>query len=550
MKLNYRRSPAAARKIGEAFRKAARAFQGREGFLERLLAIDPATIPEGTGKHATAYVGAIVEFAAQHAATMGCGPDDEKRQDPRQFAKHFLSKRPEYSRTAAGRSASMMEAWIMEKSGYLFSRFVETVIEGRGNKFLAIFEGKLQPEEMRKLSVGIGGFMAFEMLIEAGTSNGGEIFEFTILDCTAREVKKAEQDPELQGSPRPVDSDRDVRAPSGMGRFESLLPLSREEYDSVYEEGGLTTAVLEVVAGADIFDTIVERGGRRVVRDTNGVDWIEEDGWRPDVDSLDEYETYSKPSQMPRNYRKADDEQQCATCRYWTMDGETNQGYCELFAYDVEGHMTCDLWEASQEGALGVHERAVRSDYNSWGVIDEGNHTLVMVGEQSWMVSQSFDEVMETVAAVGELYVDLPVEGDLVVEATLRDFARECGTVTERTQGQDAIFGSEGAGWRSDNELLMERNVIVKEHNARRLAAAAVHPIVQQWSRELDVPVEEANRLWEEAGVQVTEDYLDVEERSERWFALRVGAFRTAMRRAVSEKDDEDEKTGGGGKKA
>lgn len=535
----YGRTTAAARKIAEARKSALQGFAGIPGLAERFAQLDLDDLPEEEHKHHRGYVGAILEFAAQHSQGHGsCGMDPdhdpESHNDPRAFAQHFLSKRAEYSRSKNGLAASMFEAWLLESSGYLFSKFVETVLE-KGNKFVAIFDSKLNKEELRRMRSGTAPFMQFETLIEAGEHNGEEIFEFTMFDCTASATPKKDADPNVQSTPNAVDGrEGDVKLPGTNGtRFESLLPSTREQYDAVYEEGGLTREALNVVLGDDSIETLVEGPhGCRVV-DANGVAWTSESGelWLPDVDSIDESDDVTP--QEPRNYREFEGATggPCRTCRY--MRHREGDGYCTLFAWVVESGMSCDEWGARQEGVFAeadgedcceLFERVLASDFGTWELREQGDTALVVVDESAWEIPHTFDEVLETVGEIGRLYeADLAAERDLVVEATLRDFVEDCGEQAEMPD--ESLVESQREA----------RDAIVESNNAARLEEAAGTPTIVRTLAH-SVGIDEAKRLWEEAGEQVSEQYPDAERESERWHTLKLGVFKTMMRGAIDER--------------
>lgn len=539
-KNKYRRSLAAARKLIEARTTALQGFADHSGLAEHLYRLTLDDLPEEDHRHSKGYVGAILEFAAQHSQGHGCCGDDldhspETHNDPRKFANHFLSKRPEYSRTKNGLSASMFEAWLMESSGYLFSRFVETVLE-KGTKFVAVFEGKLNKEELRRMRTGTAPFMQFDILIEAGQHNGEEIFEFTIFDCTAVKGKKDDA-PDVQTNMPPVGSKTDDVKLSGVqggGRFESLLPDTRDQYDAVYEEGGVDREALAIVLGDDALDTLVEGPqGSRVV-DANGVVWLSEDGaaWLPDVSSLVED---GKVSQEPRNYRPYGDEfshGSCSGCRFVRFDDEGSGRECELFEYAVQAHMTCDAWAARQEGLpeSAAPSMVIVSDFGTWTVQDSGTSTLVAVDESACLLPQSFDEVREAIEEVGRLYGDdLDAERDLVVEAMLRDIAEDCGTLVDNPR-------------RLAEDQRAERDTRVNTNNATRLEEAELLSTLPRFAVTFvpRIGLEETKRCWERAGEQMCEAYPDASVDSEHWHQLKAGLFKSLVR--ISEEDDAEDK--------
>jgi hypothetical protein len=523
LKTVYQRTLAASRKIGEAFRSATKSFKGREGLSEKLSQLDPDDLPEDQHKHHPGFVGAILEFAASHQRPSdgsGASPDDKKevdRADVRAFATHFINKRPEYSRTKNGVAAAQMEGWLIKSSGHLFERFVETVLE-KGNKYIAIFEGKLNKEEVRRFRAGIAGFTTFEHLIEAGEHNGEETFEFTILDCTATGQAAAKaKEPELKrGDANDGEKNGDAKLPGVKQSMESLLPTSRDEYDAVCEQGGLSGAALCVVAGDDIFETQVDIADGSRVQDPNGVVWLSEDGqtWVPDAETVEEAYVVPDQSQRPRNYRLVGDGEPargaCATCRYYRENDEDY--FCELYEYGVGSEMTCDSWEARQEGLAedeqddATHE-VVLSDYGAWGVVQEDEHTIVSVRESAWMVPHPYDEVIEGIVALGEMYEEMPAERDLMVEAYLRDYASECGVLCAVPEVVEAATG-----------YVEERDALVEDNNQERLA---------------EVSEDDRDELLEHAGELVDEQYPDVEQGGEQWHQLRMGVFGSLSRELV-----------------
>ena len=148
----------------------------------------------------------------------------------------------------------------------------------------------------------------------------------------------------------------------------------------------------------------------------------------------------------------------------------------------------------------------------------------MVVDESAWEIPHTFDEVLETVGEIGRLYeADLAAERDLVVEATLRDFVEDCGEQAEMPD--ESLVESQREA----------RDAIVESNNAARLEEAAGTPTIVRTLAH-SVGIDEAKRLWEEAGEQVSEQYPDAERESERWHTLKLGVFKTMMRGAIDER--------------
>jgi hypothetical protein len=148
----------------------------------------------------------------------------------------------------------------------------------------------------------------------------------------------------------------------------------------------------------------------------------------------------------------------------------------------------------------------VRSDYGAWSVLQEGDSTIITVGESAWIVPHPHGEVVEGIAALGEMYEELPAERDLTVEAYLVDYASECGAPCALPE---AVADMEPS--------IEERDALIEENNRERL-------------EETD---DGRDGLLERAGELVSEQYPDVEEGSEHWHTLRMGVFGSLSRELV-----------------
>lgn len=280
-KVPYRRSLRVAKSIGESFRRATGNIDGAllVSKVDELAAALPEEVEDG--RHAPGYVRAVMEVAASAS--------EADRDDARAFAQHFLNRKPAYSKTSAGNAALRLEAWLITNGGTLYKRFVETVLE-QEPKFLAIFEGKLPAEELKKVRAEMEPYLDMDLLVEAGSVDyeSGSVLEFTMFDCTGKPPAKGA----LDKAPNAGDSSaQPPKEFAGDVRLESLLPSTKDEYDRVYEDGGVTREAFAVVVGQDVLDEAVWSDTGYRATDANGVEWVSEDAgytWVPDVDKLDE----------------------------------------------------------------------------------------------------------------------------------------------------------------------------------------------------------------------------------------------------------------------
>ena len=374
----YRRSLLEARDRGAAFRRATRHVDGAL-FRARIEELVASGIPEGgeESRHTADFIAVLTEVATASR--------EEERGDARAFAQQFVSRPSAYSRSRAGLAAVQFEAWLIENGGGLYSQFVETVLDGGDSNFLAIFEGQLTDQDRDLLMSGTSGFAKLKPIAEAGAVNYelGEILEFTMFDCTVVGKPK-------DILPREVARPGDLSQPNfatfatARNRSESLVPSTREQYTQVCESGGIAHATCNFLF-PDALANAEPEDGRVVLRDPNGVRWFSETGetWTPDVGSLTE------------------------------------------IAPIVPSRSLC---ETTESGAL-------RSLCRSWAVFSsrvllEGVETLatvVVADGRAWTIDRPLAEVADVIDTLLPLYEHLRAEGDMLVEAALRDFAIEHG---------------------------------------------------------------------------------------------------------------------------
>lgn len=394
----YHRTVQDARRIGESFRASTKGIDAKR-LREKLAELAAAEIPEATtGKHTTGYIGAIMEVAADVTS-------EKDRLDARKFATAFVHKDAGYSRTKAGLAAVQLEAWIIENGGTLYGQFVETVLDSGDSKFLAIFQGKIADLDMERLRTGTASFVKMEAIAEAGAVNydSAELLEFSMFDCTA--VGKQPKDIQPKDATQ-TDQMGTVGAPQFA--HETILPTTREEYDRVYESGGVTKTAAVYLFGRECVSTAKVEDGQLAFHDKNDVRWISEDGetWMPDVDSIVE----RKPAEDAEEEDDEPDEEET----------------CEAAIYEVN-----------------PRTNALRSLFHTWAaftsdVLAEGEETrgtIVVVGRKAYNVTHAtLEEVTRIVQEASNDCVERQdlVGGDALIESALLSLVLR-GTLCENS---------------------------------------------------------------------------------------------------------------------
>lgn len=180
-----------------------------------------------TLQHPRAFVTNILEWSA-----------DSK--DPRDFAKVFLAKDPEYTATNTGLGALQFEAWMVENAKELFAKFLETEVDPGESTFLATFEGALTSDDYAKMGEDTSWFLEYETLISAGEvdKDTGEVADFTILECKVTEGAKLEKPTRVNIDPKADEKPANNRKNIPEGATDAADP-----------EGPLTTAEMQRLYG-------------------------------------------------------------------------------------------------------------------------------------------------------------------------------------------------------------------------------------------------------------------------------------------------------------
>lgn len=398
-------------------------------------------------RHTPDYVKWVLEAAQLASSGM----------DAREFAKTFLSRPFDYSKTRAGIAAVMLEVWLASKGQALFKKFVETVLEG-DDVFLVVFDGPLSQAEFDRMKLQTEEFVAdLKPLVLHGQRNADNM----VSDLTIFEVKAATKltkdslpkpAPQLavtQSEPRDDERKREL----------GLRPESAEDYRRVVSEGGISTAALPVV-----FGKVAVRDDAFV--DPNGVRWVlnEAGRWVPTMNEAG----------GPPSLRKAPKGswQSCQTCAYYEPPHDGGSGVCSQFDGTPVGTKSlCDAWDGNETGAdetvgstirvvvpheprgeadsatAQVFERAedgtIRSLLGSWAVFEARDPelkstTIVVTSTGSYVVDMPVDEVEAIVDELAGCYGASTLwECDRCIDHALAEVAAERGRVFEAVEAED-----------------------------------------------------------------------------------------------------------------
>jgi hypothetical protein len=410
---------------------------------------------ESSHGHSLSYVSWVLEVAQ-------LAPDASARA----FAKSFLERPHDYSKTKAGISAIMLEVWLSRRGQALFKKFVETVVDGQ-DTFLAVFDGPISQTEFDRMKLQTEEFVAeFTPLVLAGQRNQDNmvsdltIFEVKAAKSLTKDSLPGQSSAEVRpGAPDPGDDERK--------RENSLRPESRQDYERVITEGGISTAALPVVFGPDLRPVSTGSLGTAFT-DQNGVVWErlrDASGWIPRLD------TKVEEGGGPPGLRRATKGswQSCQTCASYDHPANGKSGQCSQFGIDVAPTQICDVWDGRETGAESVQpvvnivvsededpesglpqapepeplpyevtEAGVtRSLCGSWAVFEApvagGSSMTVIVAESAaWALNVPMEKVVETVRDLSACYPETAAwHRDLCVEHALAEWARDEGAEVE-----------------------------------------------------------------------------------------------------------------------
>lgn len=434
---------------------------------------------ESSHGHSLTYVAWVLE-TAQLASGGGSA---------REFAQTFLERPHDYSKTKAGISAIMLEVWLSRRGQALFRKFVETVVDGQ-DTFLAVFEGQLSQIEFDRMKLQTEEFVAdYKPLVLAGQRNQDNmVSDLTILEVTAAKSltkdslpnqDSTETRPGAPGTPEPRDDERK--------RENSLRPESRQDYERVIAEGGLSTAALPVVFGPDLRTVSASVLGLSFV-DQNGVAWKRHThgSWVPDMSA------HVVESGGPPGLRKASKGswQSCQTCAFYDYSATGKSGQCSQFGGDVATTQICDAWDGRETGAESVapivnivigedadppavptrepetlpyevtEAGVTRSLCGSWALFESPvaggpSRTVIVAESAAWALDVPLERVVETVQQLSACYPDAAAwHRDRCVEHALAEWARDEGVEVENLDECLRVA-------QTDPDLLAERDATV-----------------------------------------------------------------------------------------
>lgn len=140
-----------------------------------------------------------------------------KDDDLRAWAKRYTLKDPAYTQTKQGLGAVAFEMAVVKSGGTLVDSFVETII-GESEVFQAVFIGKLKAQDLEKLERTLDGRVTYTPILEYGAIDPKAqlVNEFTVYDCTPKDVKQVQPTKDFQGFPATEREYSDVRESGGV----------------------------------------------------------------------------------------------------------------------------------------------------------------------------------------------------------------------------------------------------------------------------------------------------------------------------------------------
>ena len=438
---------------------------------------------ESSHGHSMAFVTWVLE-----AAQLATGSSDS----PREFAKTYLERPFDYSKTKAGISAIMLEVWLARKGQALFKKFVETVLDGGADTYLLVFEGQLTVSEFDRMKMQTEEFVnSFDLLVAAGQHNAENmVSDLTVFEVTAAKKLSKENLPKpgkAPGTPDPRDDERK--------RESGLRPESRQDYDRIIEEGGLSTAALPVVFGmVRVLEAARASSTGLSFIDPNGVRWERERGqdlWVPNFTGqvVEEEGGPLGLRKAPRGSTAA-----CLTCAYYDHPYGSKQGQCSQFDVPVAKNDLCDVWDGRVTGADTESERraptirivaeedlepadptpadptlayevtesgVTRSLCGSWAVFEApvaggASQTVIVAESAAWALDVPLAQVVETVDSLAACYPDSVLwHRDCCIEHALAEWAKDEGAEVENLDECIAVA-------QTDQDLLAERDQAVR----------------------------------------------------------------------------------------
>jgi len=343
------------------------------GFYKKIAALRSsqdlqATLTEKTLSHLPAYVHLVMEQAVQNKR-------DDPKADVRAFTEMFLKRDPIYSNTPQGLAALAFEALLLEKGGKLSAALMETVVESGEADFLAIFDCKVEEQDMLSLAEDLVGIAKTQLVVNQGELDmeEGVISDVAVLSGTpakskapAAQVVQQAQDKADSKEPEPT-------------------PNSQESYEEARKEGGISEGARKVLYP----QVVVEAQGEiKTFQDPHGVRWYQDPRgqWLPEAN----------PS--PKG-----------TVSLQECDPEETGPAPTLYHTAADSLRSCfDTWVIQRDGQ------------------DDGKVLMALKG-RPYQLPVKLEEAKELLDKIADYYPDQPEEFDLMVEAYFEEMIEDQG---------------------------------------------------------------------------------------------------------------------------
>lgn len=399
---------------------------------------------EAAGGTQDTYVSAVIEAAASVARL--------DRDDVRAFAKYFVGQTSKIAQSRAGLAAIMFEAFVLTEGGNLRQQFVETVVEAKSDTFLAVFRGPLAEQERARVLSATSEFARLKSLVDAGAISYdlAEVMEFTVFEGTPTLKANA-----AQILPKTTVNQHDGTTIST--RAVSLsLPANRAAYEAEVERGGVSNACMAFLIAEGLAEPYGQtEEGSPIVVDTNGYKWCSAQGaaWVPLLAEEDDEEDDEETDGEEDEEEVADEDE--AVEEEFVPDDSREE---------VNTHAIVE--DYSDSGAL-------RSRFGTWAVFESALSdgevsTIVTARSAAWAVSAPLRAVRDLVESMASKYIDLPAEGDLMIEAMLAEFADDHGVKCENEADVRSLVEAKQANGptREDRDYAVRQGLAVSDIGA------------------------------------------------------------------------------------
>lgn len=413
--------------------------------VDRLREVVSDDVP--ADRHDPVFVRWVLETAAKM----------EKREDAREFAKHFLSRDARYTTTPAGIGALYFEAWIAKHGGDLYDNFLETIVED--GTFLAVLGSPLPDNRLEHLRQATAKFLTkLEPLVSHGDTDPetSTVSEVTILECTPKKGVKKPEDPAAMptGGMKIPEEPRYKHDPVRLGE-------ARDTVSKLYRRLA-ETVVTQVQRLPPVLASLVRQAlGRDGVCDSGAATWplgearaqrIREALLAAGGTTLGERVVLDSPAgALTLRGREVS----------YRVDSRA------VLAPMIAAGLVVEDGGSLTDAVFGFDTTAngLRSRVSSWAVYPSGDG-FVVVAESKVRVVPATSSPVDLVKAIDERYRDLPHEGDRCIEHALAELVSAEGREIDEASVEEVLRRLP-----RDEVAIATRDAMIARNSALRLLA-------------------------------------------------------------------------------